>query len=117
VAGAASVGDVTMYENAPVETLRIGINRAETVAVFLSSPAGHELKRVLIEVANRWLSEVRKGNPNAFVALNAIDDIASAFDMTITLGEAMLAELVRRQGGLDEDDNESNRVVKARVAL
>jgi len=94
-----------IWTKSDATTLQDGVNRALRLSDLMGSPVGEDVRQVLISVGQRWLNKIKEGDPHAFAALKALDDVADAFELVMTIGQSMQAELVRRQGGRKENGN------------
>ena len=90
-----------MWESNSKSDLVEGIARAERLTALLSSQAGDDIRAIITTVAQAWFDKVKNGDAGAHNGLVALDDFTRACDFTITLGEGMKMELVKRQGSDD----------------
>jgi hypothetical protein len=91
--------NTVVWEQTPKSDLIESIARAERLATLLSSPLGDDIRAIILNVSQSWLNRIMSGEAGAHLGLTALDDFVRACDLTITIGEGMKMELVKRQGG------------------
>jgi hypothetical protein len=85
-----------MWDQTTRSDLVEGITRSQRLAALMASPAGDDIRMILLNVCQSWFAKMLRGEPGAHMGMLALNDFVANCDLVITLAEGMKMELTKR---------------------